>query len=225
MLSERKNNEPVFSGSKWKKHWKRETDTKNAMMIFRNGLFPSLVWKGEQSNENQHFFFSQNKILNGHYGILRAKIRKDYLSIGWNTKRLFEYVKFDKKNYLKDLKWSKKLLNDMMKGVHNVEIMQPILKEIQAHGVCTVRNVKSEIENDCFQEMILQQLEFTSSPKWSPTSYEILQNHLFFKGYKRICKIPNRELVLQQISGIFHDKFAIDFLERRINALGFYFHH
>lgn len=193
------------------------------MMIFRNGLFPGLVWHGEQGNEHQHAFFADNKILKGHYGILRAKIRKDYLSNKWNRQRLFQYIQMTERNYMKELNWSEKLLTDMMNGVHDAQIMNPILQQIYSRGVYITENIQDTVKKDCINEMVLQQLEFTSTPKWSPRLYEIVEQYLLQNGYKRFSKIAKSEYVLTQIANILHDKFDHDFLERRINCLGFYF--
>lgn len=200
-----------------------EVKLENATMIYRNGLHPGLIWSGEQANEHYHSTMKLHCVHSGKYGLLKALMKKDFLSLKWNHQRFFYYLDWENQDKFYEMNLSAQLIGEIHNAIYDAQHLTVILEEIKQRGVCIADDKSGEVQADQLHEILINQLYMTSNAKWTPRMYEILNNYLISNGHQRHTFNLKRDKVLPQISELFQEAFTKDFLERRCNTLGFFF--
>ena len=201
----------------------REVDPSNAIMIYNNGRFPSTHLGGEQSNERQHAVFKDFAIKKGKYGYNFAYIRKTLLSNYYNNTKYKWYKRRQNQELFKQLELSDSLINDIENNIQQDWKLHTISNQIKNHGIyCLVDDVMKKIDAYVSSQIIINQLEFTSEPIWSASYYSVLLKYCVDMELEKWEETIPR-FHLERISRRLFKKFTIDFIEKRLNAIGFFF--
>lgn len=201
---------------------KLESQIGNAVMIYNNGVKPSLVWSGEQGNENEHSLFADFRLTKGKYGIVTAYVRKDLISNLYNSRRWSYYIKDKNIKLLKQMQISEQLRNDIESNISNEQECKVIKDKLLKDGVYFVSDDYEYLRSDCIQESVLNQIEFTSVPKWRVSHYQVLLKYFMNSNLTKYNDLLPRQHLVKINEQFFH-KYEEVFLEERCNSLGFFF--
>ena len=206
-----------MSGPGYENHYKLEVKVVNAKMMLNNSEHPNTLWNGEQGNENLHNLYQSFSVRKGYYGYVRAKIRKDLLSNLWNKKR---YLYYKEQSMLSGLGFSDELLKDIENLLVEEEMLTAIVEVVKKRGVYIIPNVKAELVKESQANLYFEQLVFTEFAQWRSMYYDVLLKFCAKHEFQPFEEVIPRK-ALSEISKLFNDSFSLDYLERRLNEIGF----
>jgi len=192
LLSERKNELPVFNGDTYEKHRNLELKVENAYLMFNNQLAPSLFHLGSLGVEACNVHIDNQVHQAGLKGVNQAYIDITLAKISWNLSKM----KYLKKQTKVRLLWSQKIWDDWKIMDNNIRNLGHIMNDIKKFGLCNIdiKSVTLKLEHIVQNRIENHKLEIWRKPKWNPQCSLILFD--FFTQQPQSFKL-NEETIQQ----------------------------
>ena len=176
-------------------------------------------------NEYQNNVSKKFAIARGKHGPLSTYCRLTLLKNNWNKRMYHLYNKPKFEQQKKECGFSQKLWMDMMQLLNEETNCIDLNTQLHDKGIAIIEDYRDKAERHAQKQLMQEQIEITDESTLFPDRYyqrlrEYADNVTNNREYGLL--LSKREH-LQKIRRLFWQQYNSDYLERRLNSIGYYF--